>query len=35
MEKNFHRKTNDSMALGYYGLSCSHFNAERVGYKIS
>ena len=23
MEKNFHRKTNDSMALGYYGLPCS------------
>ena len=23
MEKDFHRKTNDSMALGYYVLSCS------------
>jgi len=23
MEKNFHRKTNDPMALGFYGLSCS------------
>lgn len=40
MEKNFHRKTNDSMALGYYGLSnsSSTLNAsvieflEQLGY---